>query len=271
MFNYIFYHETNPKTPERPVEDARANTGNIFVVADGITIDPLENGTYPNPSPSGNVSKIICSECIECLSNLSEIKTGDIKKALQKANKKVDKYNRGLPNYEEELSKAYNVGSAVVAVGVIQDNRLIYGVLDDCYVSVFSDDLVDHPQLESYVQKTAKFFDANYDWSKTEDRRFFRRDLRNTTYTFGGETYGYGALDGADGYEKYLQLGEVELKAHDLVCVYTDGFIQPLKDLDFVKKLKFEISSDEIRNYIESYCVENGFVKEKTCFFIKIG
>jgi len=55
-------------------------------------------------------------------------------------------------------------------------------------------------------------------------------DIKNHKIVVDGKEYGYGIIDGREGFEQYLQLGEADLNKGDLVCVYTDGFIKMLQN-----------------------------------------
>lgn len=264
---HFIYHENNLEKTYIPQEDFYQNVDNIFVVSDGITHD-LVDGFYPNPTDSGIVANLICNTISKELEK-SDKEIGDIKRAVKKANAEVKKFNESTKLYVERESNGYTIGAAVFAVIVIKEDRLLYGVLDDCYFSIFSDDLIDHPILKSYVDKSAKHYDANYDWSKTEDRKIWRKDYRNNEQEIDGEKLGYGAIDGREGFENFVQYGEELLKPNDLVCLYTDGFIKIMKDLEFIKKIKETDFSMDTLDFISNYTKEKGIKKEKTCYFIK--
>lgn len=51
-------------------------------------------------------------------------------------------------------------------------------------------------------------FDKNYDWGNPEHRKIWRKDYRNNQIEVEGEKYGYGAIDGREGFEAYIQYGE---------------------------------------------------------------
>jgi len=263
----FIYHENNLEKPYIPQEDYYSHKDNIFVVSDGITHD-LVDGFYPNPSDSGVVAKIICEEI---LNNL--IKTGDtvddIKNAIQKASKKVKNFNNSSELFINRENNGFTIGAAVFAVIIIRKGKLLYAVLDDCYVSIFSDDMVGHPTLLSFVDKSAKHFDANYDWSNPEHRKVWRKNYRNNELEFNGEKYGYGAIDGRSGFDPYIQYGEEKLKNGDLVCLYTDGFIKIIGDIGLIKGIKNSNFSMETLDMISKYTKNKCLTKEKTCYFIK--
>jgi hypothetical protein len=267
-YSHILYHQNNQEDPDKATEDYYSHSDNIFVVADGITHDRDENGQYPNPSDSAEVAKIICREINEYLSDHPQTAT-EIKNAFTQANSAVERFNINRPLYQNRESNAYNIGAATVALACIMKGKLIYGVLDDCFISVFSDDLIDKPTLRGYVQESAALLDENFDWSTKETRKLWRKNIRNNVYPYKGRSYGYGALDGRSGYEKYLQIGQVKLKDGDLICVYTDGFMKLLKIPEFVSHIKNCEFDPAMYKYINSISQHHGVNKEKTCYLIK--
>ncbi|MBU0534862.1 hypothetical protein KKC62_01660 [Patescibacteria group bacterium] len=267
---FILYHENNLKHPYAPQEDCylHSNKENIFVVADGVTHDPTDPTLYPVPSDSYEVARIICNQVVHNLES-KNFSTDSIKQAYLEANKEVAKFNCKSPLYKNKENNGFTIGAATTSTIWIKENRLIYGVLDDCFISVFGNDLVDHPMLKSYVEQSAKYLDGNFDWGKIETRKHWRKDIRNHQVIVDGKEYGYGVIDGREGFEQYLQTGEVELKKGDLVCVYTDGFIQLLQNQEFIKKLKDSPFTSDTYKYIAETTQKFGFYKEKTAYFIK--
>jgi serine/threonine protein phosphatase PrpC len=268
MKNYILYHENNRKKPYILQEDAYESADNIYVVADGITHDVNEEGLLPIPSDSAKVAQIICDEIVNLLIDKNP-SIDSIKNAYYEANKKVSEFNVKSRLYADRENNGYSIGAATSAAIIINGNKLLYGVLDDCLISVFSDDYTDHPILTSYVDRSAKYLDSNFDWSKSETRKLWRKEIRNNIYTHEGKEYGYGAIDGREGFVKYLQLGEVELKPHDLICVYTDGFIKMIQNIEFVKGLREQTLSANTYEYINKWADKLDAHKEKTAYFIK--
>ncbi|KKS21988.1 MAG: hypothetical protein UU80_C0016G0020 [candidate division WWE3 bacterium GW2011_GWA1_41_8] len=268
MIKHILYHENNRKEPYKPQEDAYDNTDYTYVVADGVTHDVDENGMYPNPSDASKVAQIVCDAVTKYLSSKPP-SLDNIKLAYLEANKQVQDFNQTRPLYKARETNVYTIGAATTAAIWIEGNNLLYGVLDDCFISVFSDDYKDHPVLKSYVEQSAKILDDNYNWSRPETRKLWRKEIRNNTYIHDGNEYGYGVIDGREGFMKYLQLGKVALKPNDLMCVYTDGFIKLLQDLDFVKGLREQSFSAQTYEYIKGYAEKHDAYKEKTAYFIK--
>jgi len=267
---HILYHENNLKYPYAPQEDSylHSTKESIFVVADGVTHDPTDPTLYPMPSDSFEVARIVCNEVVKYLEG-KEFTTGSIKSAYLEANKKVADFNSHSSLFEERNSNGFTIGAVTTSVVWIKENKLLYGVLDDCFISVFGEDLVDRPILKSYVEISAKYLDGNFDWGKIETRRHWREDIRNHKVIVEGNEYGYGVIDGREGFDQYLQTGEVTLNKGDLVCVYTDGFIRMLQNKEFVRELKEKSFTADTYKFISETATKLEQHKEKTGYFIK--
>ena len=268
---HLLYHENNLKHPYAPQEDSyfHSRDKNIFVVADGVTHDPTDPTLYPMPSDAYEVAKIICEQVVKDLENKPYTQES-LREAYKKANEKVAEYNATSALYKNRESNGFTIGSATTATIWIENYKLLYGVLDDCFISVFSDDLVDHPMLKSYVEIAAKYLDSKFDWGKIETRRHWREDIRNHKVFIEGKEYGYGVIDGREGYDQFLQVGEVKLKKGDLVCVYTDGFIKLMQNQEFIRTIKEQPFAADTYKYISDTTSKLDQYKEKTCYFIKI-
>ena len=262
--DYFLYHKLNTEK-NLPQEDYYIENDNIFIVADGIRHDPNEKGDYPTPSESYEIAVIACNTCLSHLQN-SDRKTNAIKEAFAIATKKIVEYQKNSNLYKNRETNAYTIGATRIIVGIISPGKITYGLIDDCFFSIFSEDLIDHPMLIPNVENTSKYFDAHYDWSLPEHRKYFRKELRNNTVEVDKKLYGFGSLDGRSGYERFAQYGEESLKDGDLVCIYSAGFIKPLLDTKLAGKLRNEEFS---KNVVDAYCKEKGFHREKTAYFIK--
>ncbi|MEN9388983.1 MAG: hypothetical protein RLY61_67 [Candidatus Parcubacteria bacterium] len=269
MIKSLLYFEPNTTNAKHVSEDAYASSANVFAVADGITHDLDEHGNYPVPSDSGRVASIVCKSLVDELSK-SKLSLTAMQDAFISANLKVRAFNAKSNRYKKRETNGYDIGAATVAVIAITGNTLLYGVLDDCYISVFGSDYIDHPILRSYVDSSAHFLDHIYDWSDLQTRKLWRKELRNNQYVVNGTSYGYGALDGREGFLPYLQLGEVELRSGDLVCVYTDGFIKLIQQKDFIQVLREKLFTESTYDFIQQSAQTLHLHKEKTGYFIQV-
>lgn|GEM_PF-2489117 len=266
---YFLYHENNIKHPYLPQEDAYANLDNIFTVADGITHDRSPKGLYPDPSDSAKVAQIVCEEVIDGLVDLKPT-LELMKRAYLRADGMVCAFNYDRPLYLNREKNAYNYGATTGATIVVEENHLFYAVVDDCFFSIYGEDGVDGVKLNHFVENSSQMYDEHFDWTKADDRKIWRKEIRNHTFKYKGKTYGYGAIDGDGNFKKFLQVGTAKLNLGDLVCLYTDGFIPLLKQVDFIKHIKSHDFSSKTYDYIMKYAQKLDVTKEKTCYFIKV-
>lgn len=268
---HIIYHENNLKYPYLPQEDyyAHSQDNGVYIVSDGVTHDAKDLSKYPVPSEAYEVARIICDTVVENL-NEKNHSIDSLKDAYKLANQKVLEFNLSSDLYKDRKINGFTIGAATTSAVWIKDCKLIYGVLDDCFVSVFNKNLEMYPKLEKYVEISAEYLDKNFDWSDIETRRHWREDIRNHVIKVGDKEYGYGVIDGRDGFDKFLQLGEIDLEKGDLVCVYSDGFINLINNKNFIKEIKNQEFTNDTCEYISKMSVELKQEKEKTCYFIKI-
>jgi serine/threonine protein phosphatase PrpC len=264
---HFLYHENNYLKPYVPQEDYFVNSGGIFIVADGITHD-LINDKYPDPSDAYLVAEMAGEEILSSLKERFE-SPEDIKDTFQRANQKIAEFQNNRELYKNREENNYTFGATVIAAAIMKNDKLFYGVLDDCSIAVFGNDGVDRLKLIPYVDNSAKYLLEKYSWDNLEGRKFWRKNIRNHQIKVGSNTYGYGVLDGLGDYEPFLQTGEIELKEKDLICVYSDGFIKPLEDKEFITRVRKMTSSMKDYEYIAQYLRDKGVNKEKSCYFVK--
>lgn len=263
MLKYFLYHENHQEKLERPQEDYFLAKNNIFIVADGITHD-LIDGKYPHPSDSFLVAKMASESIFESLNS----KIG-VEESFRYANKQIKKFQKNRELYKNREKNNYTFGATVIAAAIFKNNKIYYGVLDDCSIAVFDRNFNDRLKLIPYVENSTKYLFQKYHWQDPEGRKFWRKNIRNHQIKVGSKIYGYGVLDGHGNYQPFLQTGEIELKSDDLICIYSDGFIKPLSDNKFMAKIEKIRNKEEARKYISIYSCQHGLIKEKTCYFIK--
>lgn len=263
FMKYFLYHENHQGKLERPQEDFFVNSNNIFIVADGVTHDLIKS-KYPHPSDAYLVAKMASETILK-----SQNSGFKIKESFREAHEVIKEFQKKRELYQNRESNNYNFGAAVIAAAIIKDDKLFYGVLDDCSIAVFGRDGIDRLKLIPYVEKSSKYLFSQYSWDNLLGRKFWRKNIRNHQIKVGNKTYGYGVLDGHGNYEPFLQTGKVELKKGDLICVYSDGFIKPLQDKEFIKKVRQMDGSPQDLEFISHYLRKNDINKEKSCYFIK--
>jgi hypothetical protein len=268
----LIYHENNYKYPYIPQEDFYCSDKNIFVVTDGVTHDLLDGGLYPVPSDSLLVSKLTGDTLLNCLVTKEFVDDKHIREAFIEANTKVKEFNLKRELWVNRESNVYNYGSCVASLVIILENLVLYGVLDDCKVAVFDKPENNKIELKPYVDNSANYFNKKYDWSNPEHRKIWRKEIGNNSLRAeGNQEIGYGVIDGRDTFIDFLQIGSASIFQGDLVCVYTDGFDEPLKDKNFLNLLFASDFNMDLYEKISNYLRKEDLPKEKTAYFIKIG
>ena len=93
-----------------------SKTGNIFAVADGVTLQIEEGQTYPDPSPAGELARNFCERLV------SELEDGQgIAESFARANKSVKKFK----------------AAATTAFARINSNMVEWASVCDSYVFHF--------------------------------------------------------------------------------------------------------------------------------------
>lgn len=161
---YVVYYEDNPNFAHK--EDSHLHKKNLFAVSDGITHDMQKNNLYPNTSDASLVANIATKSLIEYCLSRKVISNNDIKKAFFYSNSNIRSFNLNSELWKNREKSAYDFGACVASLAVFENDKLEYGILDDCRISVFGNDLKNRIDVNNYVEITAKYFKVNYQWSK---------------------------------------------------------------------------------------------------------
>lgn len=256
-----------------PSEDSLSYTQDTFVVADGITRDPLgilnfhdfkEEDiikAYPNPSPAKIAADTFANSFLSKFS--SDIDSLEkFKNAFKVGNrsiKELNNKNNPNPNY---LDNDY--WACVAAAAHIKDSKIFWGVIGDCRIKIFDKNGKLKFASPNSVETFEKFFYGpnnardNFDWFKPESRVLVRKEFRNNPgKVSNGKNIGYGALTGEETAEEFMYFGELALEKKDLLILFSDGFESTIDEPNF-----FELASKaiELGNIAElkSWCIELG-------------
>ncbi|MFB6226663.1 MAG: protein phosphatase 2C domain-containing protein [Candidatus Paceibacteria bacterium] len=266
----------------------------IAAVADGVTeiMERDDSGGYPvfEDCESGpyKISKLFCNKIVDILEgDYPDIDKNVLKQAYKTANKKVRKKNEELleidASHKDYPWRSY---SATTAVAVKLEDRLIYGVLHDCGVSILNTqgelkmqttplrDRKDKPEPPEEIVKKKEGIN---------NKKEFRNKIRNNPeFIRGNYAYSHGVLNGQQGALSYLQLNEIELESEDKIAVYSDGF-EPYFNLDKFRELlvqaddkkKFKRQLDQLITSllkenitVDDYSVISEYGSEKTLVLV---
>lgn len=241
----------------KPEEDSFIARDKVFVVADGITRDPLKPldfgklsmkrllDSYPIPSPAKMAADSFCHSFLKHVvkrkNNIETVKTG-----FKFANDQIKKINDRLnPNPDYLINDYYG---CVACAGIIGKNIIHWGFVGDCGLAIFDlggklkfrtpDGL---QNFEEYIDKH-----PNY-WRKPERRKYIRSEFRNNPNQIkDGRLVGYGALTGEESAQVFFQFGSNKIEKNDLIVLYTDGFAKSIEESAFYATLMHSFENDKL-------------------------
>ena len=227
IFAYI-YPNSWPGRKYNLSEDAVAVSKDktVFAVADGITqLSYTKKELKTGRSKAKDVAEIFCKTILSS--------GGTVREMLERANRKIRKYNRGAkPDFWKT-----DYTCCTGAVCIVWKETLEYGYIGDAFVGVLGKRGWKLPVQDSYK--------AVHDFWKpiksSELREFITRALlRNRPGTFDmyGRDIGYGALTGETSALKTLRTGKVRLERGDVIVIGSDGVLPFFRLGNFLRALR---------------------------------
>lgn len=261
-----------------PIEDCYYADGNMAIVSDGITRDPIGIPNlskasfsqmvekYPRPSGGALAAKTITDTFCDKKEETS------LKKLLIQANKNVKKLNGKYIKECDYLENDYY--GAVASCAKITGNKLEYAYICDCGVLVYDE----YGNIKFQTEDDKALVDPYINnigipWYLPDARKIVRKDYRNQPDKVeNGRCVSYGALTGEEEAEIFIKEGSLKIKDTDLVVVYSDGFTEYFKRKDFYPMIK-DWEEKKFTSYVEKLSVEDceKYGKEKTLVLMKMG
>lgn len=258
-----------------PIEDQFYATDKEAIVADGITRDPIGISNlasssfnemikkYPRPSGGELAAKTI--------TETFKKSKGTLKERLIECNKAVKELNKNFIKQCDYLENDYY--GAVAACIQIKNNILEYAYICDCGIIVYDKNgnikfqTEDDKELYSdpYINK------INIPWNLPEKRRLIRKKYRNNSENIqDGICVSYGAITGEKSAEQFIRTGQIILEKDDITAIYSDGFINFLRDIAFINEI-LHFNKEKLEDYVNKKALEdyNLYGKEKTLVLIK--
>lgn len=202
-----FYTKQNSKGYNKPNEDYIhiAEKIKIYIILDGVSRD-LEDGRYPNPSPSLEASKtfaITTAHYLEhAISCLETNPSAALKQAIEHGNRHIHTYNT-----------AYNHSFLPGTVGIIScivDSIFYYGYIGDC-IGTFNSTPFTSPQ-------TARIRANKHKYTSAEIRYHICNNIDHPC--------SYGVLNGTQQALAFVQYGSFKVAQGDIILMMTDGMEQ---------------------------------------------
>lgn len=266
--DYLYYHENHIEKPFLPQEDFGLHNveKGLFIVADGVTLDPESEKTYSYPSDAFEVAKILTETTVNTLLTKDQVVSSDLHKALMKGNEKVKMYVENTMRWKNRESNGYSIGSAVAAVMCIKDKLLNYAMVEDCNITLLRGGKLETLNKDTRFENAREYlktFPDGYDWGNQEHRARKRRDIVNNDDI----EKGLGIFDGRPGVEKYIVEGSETLVSGDIVFIYSDGFVNAINDADFTSLFRKDLPSQlEVHAFMRS----KNYTDEKTFYAVLV-
>lgn len=176
----------------------------IFIILDGVSRDK-NNGIYPDPSPSFEVSQIFAKEVLNFLKQAIHGKDiiGNLKLAVTYGNNKIYEYNK-------KANWSFLPGTVGI-ISVILNDKFYYVFVGDCIGQIF------------HKNKSKFFTYPQTKLLKEHITEFSADQIRNIICNNKKHPFGYGVFTGEKGVMDFLECGEELLYEGDLIILATDG------------------------------------------------
>jgi serine/threonine protein phosphatase PrpC len=234
----------------KEVEDYFLVKGNIFVVADGVTRDPLKYRNfagktiaellkyYPQPSPARIAAEKFCQKFISYLNNRKKVDAATIKKAFIFGNNYIQQLNKRNIKKVDYLINDY--WACVASGGVIVKNKLYWGGIGDCGLIVWDRQGKIKWQTPNWLKPLKDYLKWHPgDWAKPSRRKWIRSKFRNKLgLIIKGQNIAYGVLTGEKTAKHFIYTGEIDLKRGDTIIFYSDGCECLLRRKEFIRQIK---------------------------------
>lgn len=246
-----------------PPEDALAMAEGVYVVADGITRDPLGIkdftgytweellATYPQTSGAAIAAEVFCRRFVKAIGE-QPISQEGVRRSFVAGNNAIRLLNDQRVAKVDYLINDYC--ACVAAGGVIDAGQLLWGCIGDSGVAIYTRG----GQLKfispNGVADFANFApQIGFDWNKPAGRKLIRSRYRNNPNVIeNGICVSYGALTGEKPAEHFMDFGTEDLEKGDLVVFFSDGFAPMLNDPEFFTRL-YQRSPDHVDSMLLPY------------------
>ena len=255
-----------------PIEDSYKFdiSGDIIVVADGVTRDPCEqlpndkgdfSRDYPRPSPASIVSGLYTEHVVQFLKDKDNVSEEDVRMAFQRANRAIGEWNfENIPK-PDYLTK--DLAGCVASTCFLDrlSKKAYIGYISDCGVAILdSSGEVKFKTSDEGPSKNIESIESivqeNGGWNSPKARKVIRKDVRNNSNGGLYKKIGFGVLTGEDSAMDFVRTFAVDITVGDIILVYSDGMEEVLFNSstegigDLFPKL-LSGNSEEIRSYCD--------------------
>lgn len=200
----------------------------IFVVADGVTLEFVEDGTYPVPSGAGEAARIFCKRIIqEAEHDYERMSEDQMRTIFAQANKAVGEYNAAQGRTRETSNFwDHDLFAATAAYVVMKETQAYWASLCDSFVA--------HIDGQGKIRfmspvcwpdvRRRRFLPPEWETSPEDERKKIIRKKYRNGVNKQGELIGYGVVTGEQTAQRYVHYGSFDITLGDIILIYTDGF-----------------------------------------------
>lgn len=205
----------------------------IFSVADGVTLEVVNEAEYPRKSGAFTVAKIMCEKLIfEAKRRYKTFGKRDLVEIFESANQAVRDCNllsgrtKSSINYYD-----FDFFSATGAFSLVKNNVLYWWSLCDSGIKLFNRNgkkIFSSP--DGWIN-----FPKNWSEKKGEVKKILARHKKyRNAVSESGNLLGYGVATGEASAADYLNYGELKLCKGDIIFLHTDGFENYFDNKEFI-------------------------------------
>ncbi len=255
----LFVYHSNPS-----VDRAFSRSGDawavdeeklIFAVADSpLRYLVRDSKRYPFDDHGYEAADTFCQTFIKEARKIlerDEFSEDSLREVLVNSNSAIRELNERLnKSYGDELN--YDLAETIGMGAIVYGNKLFYGGLEDCYVTVLRGG--NYRNLTTFDFQIQKAFSYLESLSHNELLEFIPEKLesklseeaigesckcnflRNNLEAFDkqGDFVGWGCFTGEKEVEKFLQVRSLQLEPDDRIFLLTDGMLPVLDNKDFL-------------------------------------
>jgi len=248
----------------------------IFVVADGVTLNPGKGKRYPKKSGAFEAAKIFCQAVVsETEKRYENFKEKDLLEIFRAGNSDVRQYNISQGRTKRTINYFdVDLFSTTASFALIKNKKVYWFSLCDAAVAHFNKRGKRLFTSAGCWDICRGYLPKNWqEFSEKEKLIALHKNYRNKI-SQSGQLIGYGVINGEESAEFYLNKGVLKIKIGDLLFLYTDGFENYFKLKKFVELFKLwpENIDRELNKLIAKKSKQNlrKFGAEKTLIAIAI-
>lgn len=269
----------------------------VFAIADSpLRAITRQNMNYPFDDWSAVAADLFCETFVESASEYiqehSDYSTEQLRKDLTTANNAIRLLNQDLEKKYNDPAN-YDIAETVGMVAIVNNGKLYYGGLEDCYVNLLDGKtLKDKHKFNYQIMKASKYLDRlarngklseftdpvislpeKYNWEPV-----WAGYLRNNTKVKDkdGNFVGFGMFTGEKEAIELMQLHEIDIKEGDHLLLFSNGFVPIVNNEEFMNWFITNVNNSfafqtkilkQVRKVSKNTSVE---ASEKLLLYIKI-